>query len=196
MIAPRARRSVSSELLWSLVAEGGAARPLALRALASRADAVAGASNYLDHPDALLRQHVARGLGENDAPDVVGLLGGRLVFETDEGVRQAIVMALGAHRGRVVSRWLERAARLDPSPRVRSAARLGLAGVPLADAPGAGEFLWTDLRSPHAPEQVETVGTAALLSVAPGLAMPVVADPAGVLVVSGLPASPLGFRLQ
>jgi hypothetical protein len=36
----------------------------------------------------------------------------------------------------------------------------------------------------------------ALLSVAPGLAMPVFADPAGVLVVSGLPSSHLGIRLQ
>jgi hypothetical protein len=195
LVAPRARRAVSSELLWALVAEGGAARPLALRALASRSDPEigAGVTSYLDHPDALLREHVARGLGENARASAVGFLVRRLAFETDEGVRRALVMALAAQQGRVVSHWLARAARLDPSPRVRAAARLGLAGVPLADAVGA-ELLWTELR--RTGDAAEEPASMTLLRVAPGLAMPVFADPAGVLVVSGLPSSHLGIRLQ
>lgn len=237
LVAPRARRAVSSELLWSLVAEGGAARPLALRALASREDPelAAGVTSYLDHPDALARQHVARGFGENPHPSAVGLLVRRLAFETDEGVRRAIVMALATQRGNVASRALALAARLDPSPLVRSAARLGAAGVPLADPAGGGELLWTRLRETRAelaeerdrlapatedstptpategvtptpategsPATADSAATppsprVALLSVAPGLAIPVFADPAGVLVVSGLPASHLGIRLQ
>jgi HEAT repeat protein len=195
LVAPRARRAVSSELLWALVAEGGAARPLALRSLASRSDPEigAGVTSYLDHPDALLREHVARGLGENARASAVGFLVRRLAFETDEGVRRALVMALAAQQGRVVSHWLARAARLDPSPRVRAAARLGLAGVPLADAVGA-ELLWTELR--RTGDAAEEPASMTLLRVAPGLAMPVFADPAGVLVVSGLPSSHLGIRLQ
>jgi hypothetical protein len=194
LVAPRARRAVGLELLWALVAEGGAARPLALRALASRGDPdiEAGVTSYLDHPDALLREHAARGLGENPHASAVGFLARRLAFETDEGVRRALVMALASQRGRVVSHWLARAARLDPSSRVRAAARLGLAGVPLADPAGA-ELLWTELQHTPAAEEGASV---ALLSVAPGLAMPVFADPAGVLVVSGLPSSHLGIRLQ
>ncbi len=226
LLSPRVRRAVPSGLLWSLVAEGGAARPLALRALAGRVDVEVGTgvAHYLDHPDPLLREHVARGLGESGRSSAVGLLVNRLELETDEGVRRAIVMALAGHTGRTVSHWLERAARLDPSPRVRSVARLGLAGVPLADPVPGQELLWTVLRVTvvESPPGNELAGNAAsenqatrsratetdgakagaasvgpaLLSVAPGLALPLFADPSGVLVVSGLPASHLGIRLQ
>jgi HEAT repeats len=197
LLSPRARRAVSSELLWSLVAEAGAARPLALRALAARGDPGIWASvaSYLDHPDPLLREHVARGLGESELASAVGYLAGRLEFETDETVRRALVMALGGHHGRAVSQWLDRAARLDSSARVRSAARLALAGVPLGDAVRGDEILWTEVRS-ASPAGLGKPEAAALLSVAPGLSLPVFADPAGVLVVSGLPASHLGIRLQ
>lgn len=225
LVAPRARQAVSSELLWSLVAEAGPARALALRALASRGDPEVGAgvTSYLDHPDALARQHVARGLGENPRASAVGFLTRRLAVETDEDVRRALVMALSAQRGGAVTRALEQAARLDPSPLVRSAARLGLAGVPLADPSTGRELLWLELRhtepvteaatpasEPPAPESPAPHGSpepepptgepraaaVALLRVAPGLAIPVFADPAGVLIVSGLPASRLGIRLQ
>jgi hypothetical protein len=205
LLSPRGRRAVPSELLWSLVAEAGAARPLALRALAARSDPGiwAAVESYLDHPDPLLREHVARGLGESERASAVGYLARRYAFETDETVRRALVMALGAHDGRAASGWLDRAARLDPSPRVRSAARLALGGVPLADAARGDEFLWTELRAASAaavqapaPALAEKPDAAALLSVAPGLAMPVFADPSGLLVVSGLPSSHLGIRLQ
>jgi cellulose synthase operon protein C len=196
LVSARGRSTLSSALLWTLVAEAGAARPLALRALAARDDPGIGegVASYLDHPDPLLREHVARGLGESERPSAVGHLGRRLDFETDETVRRAIVMALGAHRGRAVSQWLDRAARLDSSSRVRAVARLALAGVPLADAARGDEFLWTELRSAGTgPAPAEA---AASLRVAPGLAMPVFADPAGIIVVSGLPSSHLGIRLQ
>jgi hypothetical protein len=79
---------------------------------------------------------------------------------------------------------------------VRSAARLALGGVPLGDAVRGDDFLWTELRALSGDSTVTEPGGGALLSVAPGLAMPVFADPAGVLVVSGLPSSHLGIRLQ
>lgn len=224
----RARALVTSEWLWSLVAEAGVARPLALRALAERADPGlwAAVSSYLDHADPLLREHVARGLGESRQPSAVGHLGRRFAYETDDGVRRAIVGALGALGGRGARRWLAVAARLDPSPPVRAAARLALSGVSLADPARGHEVLWVELvttaaapaPAPGAPEltgsaTVEPVaanqtgrgerapaaalpGLPALVSVAPGLAIPVFADPAGVLVIPGLPVTHLGIRLQ
>jgi HEAT repeat protein len=220
--SPYARARVTSELLWSLVAEAGAARPLALRALAERSDPGmwAALSSYLDHPDPLLREHVARGLGESGEASAVGYLTQRFAYETDEGVRRAIVIALGARGGRAALRWLDIAARLDPSARVRAAARLASSGVDLADAARGTEALWTLLvvEPPSAQEQALApgaappsgsadesgaaapasggTGLAALVSVAPGLALPVFADPAGLLVISGLPVTHLGIRLQ
>jgi hypothetical protein len=185
------RELVSSDTLWSLVAEAGPARPLAVRALAGRADpGIAGAlESLLADPDPLLRAHVARGLGESSDASAVGLLGARLAMETDEGVRHAIVIALGAQRGLRASTWLTRAARLDPSQRVRSAARLALSGVALGDPAPGHELLWLELHAAKA-------GAAVLLEIAPGLAIPVLADPSGVVVASALPAPEVGIRLQ
>ena len=185
------RERVSSTSLWSLVAEAGPARPLALRALAARGDPGLRAAlrSLLADPDPLIRAHVARGLGESADASGVGLLVARLAAEADAGVRHAIVIALGSQRGRVASAWLTRAARLDPSPRVRSAARLALAGVSLDDPPSGREFLWLELRAAPA-------GAAVLLEVAPGLAIPVLADPSGVVVAGGLPSPEVGIRLQ
>jgi HEAT repeat protein len=201
LISREGRDALSSELLWSLVAEAGAARPLALRALAARSDpdAATGVTSYLDHPDGLLREHVALGLGDNASPSAVASLVRRLTFETDESVRHALVMALGAHPGRLARHWLESSARLDPSAAVRSASRLALAGVPLAEAPRAEQFLWAQLRptqppAPAAAELAEAPGAAVLraavlLRAGPGLALPVFADAAGLLVVAGSSSS-------
>jgi len=185
------RERVSSDALWSLVAEAGPARPLAVRALAARNDpGLAGAlRSLLADPDPLLRSHVARGLGESADASAVGLLVARLAVEPDEGVRHAIVIALGARRGLRASTSLTRSARLDPSSRVRSAARLALSGVVLSDPPPGRELLWLELHAAKA-------GAAVLLEIAPGLAIPVLPDPSGVVVASALPAPEVGIRLQ
>jgi HEAT repeat protein len=191
LVTRTGRERVSSAALWSLIAEGEGARPLAVRALAARDDpGFRGArSSLLADPDPLLRAHVARGLGESTDASAVGLLVARLAVEPDAGVRHAIVIALGTRQGRSVSTWLARSARLDPSARVRSAARLALAGVPLADPPPGRELLWLEL---HGAEAATTV----LLEIAPGLALPVLPDPSGVVVASALPAPEVGIRLQ
>jgi HEAT repeat protein len=187
------QRGVPSTSLRSLVAEAGPARPLALRVLAARDEPRMRPflRGYLEHPDPLLRAHTARGLGESRQPSAIGLLVGRFELETDEDVRHAIVCALSSRRGRAVTRALELAQRLDPSPRVRAAARLALGGMRLGDPPPGAELLWAELRSGG-----EGAGAGALLNVAPGLAFPVFGDPSGILVVAGVGAQHLGIRLQ
>jgi hypothetical protein len=225
LLRSRGRQAVTSELLRALIAEEGAARPLALRALAARDAAVV--RRYLDHPDSLLRAHVARGLGEGDAPGAVGLLARRYEFEVDPNVRLAIVYGLGARRGRAAERALSLAAQLDADAAVRSAARLALRGTPLGDPPVQTELLWVELRvaasgvagsvardnvstqdagatpaSPHAvpassgrESALPAEQAAALLNVAPGLAFPVFVDARGILVVAGVGLTTLGIRL-
>lgn len=192
LLRPSGQRAVSSAVLRSLVAEAGLARPLALRVLAAR-DEPRGRpflSSYIEHPDPLLRAHAARGFGESPRQSATGLLTQRFELETNEDVRHAIVAALSARRGRAVTRTLELAARLDPSARVRSAARLALGGTRLGDPPPGAELVWAELRSDGA------AGAGALLSVAPGLALPVFEDPSGTLVVAGVGPQHLGIRLQ
>ncbi len=198
LLRPSGQRSVASTVLWSLVSEAGASRPLALRALASRNDPqLAGlVEGYLDDPDPLLRAHVARGLGERVESSGVGLLAERFEFETDENVRQAIVYALSSRTGHAATRTIQLAAELDPSAPVRGAARLALAGVRLADPPPTSEFLWAEVRSAD-PESTSRSGNSAmLLNVAPGLAFPVFGDAAGLLVVAGVSVNHLEIRLQ
>lgn len=146
LLRPRGRQAVTSELLRELIAEEGAARPLALRALAARDAAAAVVRRYLDHPDPLLRAHVARGLGEGEAPGAVGLLARRYEFEVDPSVRLAIVYALGARGGTAAERALSLAAQLDGDDAVRSAARLALSGTPLGDPSPQNELFWAELR--------------------------------------------------
>lgn len=193
LLRPSGQRGVTSASLRSFVAEAGPARPLALRVLAARDEPELRPflRGYLGHSDPVLRAHVARGLGESRQPSAIGLLVGRFELETDEDVRHAIVCALSARSGRAVTRALELAKRLDPSPRVRSAARLALGGMRLGDPPSGTDLLWAELRSGG-----EAAGAGALLNVAPGLAFPVFEDPSGVLVVAGVGAQHLGIRLQ
>ncbi|MEY2933079.1 MAG: hypothetical protein RL033_3828, partial [Pseudomonadota bacterium] len=211
LLRPSGAQAVTSELLESLVLEGGVAAPLALRALAARAEPrfQALADTYLVHPDPVLRAHVARGLGESQRPTAVGLLMQSFEFETDDVVRQAIVRALSCHRGPAVRETLGLAARLDPSLRVRAAAKLASSGVELRDPPPGNQAFWTELPSlpnpgseqaaaaqPPPPAVAAAGGAVGLLHVLPGLALPVFADAAGILVVAGLSSQPLALRWQ
>jgi len=200
LLRPSGRRGVTSRVLSELVLEGNAAAPLALRALASRDDPHfdAFAEAYLAHPDPILRCHVARGLGESRRASAIGLLARSYEFESDETVRHALVRGLSQRRGLTVRRALELAAKLDPSPRVRAAARLGLGGVELGDPPRGSEFFWAELRSnvDSTMEPGPGRGASGLLHVAPGLALPVFADPAGILLVAGVSVHPLALRWQ
>lgn len=210
LLRPSGAQAVTSELLESLVLEGGVAAPLALRALAARAEPrfQALVDTYLAHPDPVLRAHVARGLGESQRPTAVGLLMQSFELETDEIVRQAIVRALSCHRGPAVRETLGLAARLDPSASVRAAAQLASSGVELRDPPPGNEAFWIELPSLPSPvgEQAAAAqpqqavaaasGAVGLLHVLPGLSLPVFADAAGILVVAGVDSQPLALRWQ
>jgi hypothetical protein len=217
LLHPSGRREVSSSLLESLVLEAGAAAPLALRVLASRSESrfESFAEAFLSHPDAVLRAHVARGLGESGRAAALGLLARSFEFEVDPSVRQAIVRGLSGRRGPTVEQTLKLAAGLDPDATVRAAAQLALSGVQLDDPAAGGEFLWAELRGSSAAQGEPAGGEAApaapateptpptepraasepgLLHVVPGLALPVFADAAGILVVAGVNAHPLSLR--
>ncbi|MEO8182786.1 MAG: HEAT repeat domain-containing protein [Deltaproteobacteria bacterium] len=216
LLRPIGRAAVRSSLLEALVLEGGAAAPLALRTLASRDEPrfIAFCAAYVSHPDPVLRAHVARGLGESARASAVGPLARRFELETDETVRQAIVWALSGRRGPTVQRTLQLAASLDPSARVRAAARLALGGMALGDPPPSNEFLWAELLSESEPSEPKAAlaapvgavslavalpapaqaGEPGLLHVVPGLALPVFADAAGLLVVAGVSVHPLALR--
>ncbi|HVZ31222.1 MAG TPA: HEAT repeat domain-containing protein, partial [Polyangiaceae bacterium] len=194
---PSGRLAVSSVCLRDLVLEGGSAAPLALRALASRDEPqfVAFAEAFAQHADPVLRAHLARGLGESDRPGAFGLLVRSYEFETDPSVRQAIVRALSGHAGGSVQRTLELAARLDPDPGVRSAARLALAGTALSDPPSGRDFSWIRVAVLRAEQEpAHAAVPPSFLRVLPGLALPIFADPAGVVVVGGV--APESFAMQ
>jgi hypothetical protein len=162
----------------------------------------------LDSIDPVLRAHAAFGLALSPLADAVARLASAWGFEEMPGVRRAIVVALGHRREPQRLATLELAAKLDPDEQVRETARLALRGelpLPLGRF-GAGcagtearvggcYAAWITLAPSSA------AGTAALheragrLLDAGGLALPVVADPDGMLVVPGVSAGAASFRL-
>jgi hypothetical protein len=113
-------------------------------------------------------------------------------FEPDAHVRHAVVVALGQRPERTRANALRLAADLDGDERVRSAARLALSGVRLSSFPAGRGTLWLGLSgegaSQSTPPEVR-VGTSS------GVVLPMVADPDGMVVVSGLPEGPIALRL-
>lgn len=185
-----ARASVPNRVLLELLVEAGPAAPLALFALGER-DAPELRARLLEQassPDPWRRAHVALGLGSSSDPTAVSVLESSYLFEVDATVRSAIIAALSRRPERVTRRTLELAAKLDPAGEVRHTAELALRGVrarPFAAGPGA---LCIELEPTAA-----ALGAAIL---APGgLALPVLADPDGVVTLTGLPAGPVGLRL-
>ncbi len=190
LIDPEARDSVPTQTLLELVADGGVASFLALFALSVRETDLERSREYFDSPDPLLRAATALGLGENATPRALGVLANAYRFEADADVRFAIVHALSRRKEPSRLRTLELAAALDPEARVREAARLGLGGArPATFAAGRG-LLWAELDA-----GTDARVPAAVVLVPGGLGLPVLADPDGVLAVSGLPPGLLSLRL-
>lgn len=192
LIDPRAQEDVPTRVLLSLIDEGGPAAPLSLYALAARDPARFRARLRAlgQAPDPLWRSHVALGLGESRQPGALALLEAAYRFEPDPVVRRAVIRAVARHPERARQRVLGLAARLDPDDATRNLARLALGKtLPSVFSTGQGT-LWLKL------ERGDDHRTAAaVVSVAGGLALPVLADPEGVVALSGLPEGPVTLGL-
>jgi HEAT repeat protein len=169
--------------------------PLAALALARRGDDAEDAkvSALLAARDPILRAHVARGLAASSYKDVVGRLGNAFAYESDVGVRRAIIGALAARTGSDASapqrmETLRIAARFDPDRVVRGAAARALAGLPAtlsSRARDASEVAW--LRIATADGQPPPRNVTASLYRSDGLAVPIAFDDDGYAIVAGVP---------
>lgn len=173
--------------------------PLAARALPSRDDeAIRGRiKRLLAGTDPVIRAHTALGLALDPEPDAASLLASAYRFEEDPTVRRAVVRALSVRREKLRVATLELARDLDPDDQVRALARAALSGralLPAASVSG-GPVAWVSLVA-NAPSALASIqGRAARLVRSDGVAVPVVADPDGVLVVPGLPDGPAALTL-
>ncbi|MCC6900953.1 MAG: HEAT repeat domain-containing protein [Polyangiaceae bacterium] len=185
---------VPTAVLIELVESGGAASAVAAKALAAR-DTLAERpqiERLSKSGDPLIRAHIALGLADSRDPSAVGLMREMYRFEQNADVRHALVTALSTRSDRSRLDTLKLAADLDGDERVQSAARLAVAGARLSALPRGRATLWLTLTesggsAKHPPQA--RVGTPS------GVALPVVADPDGQVLVTGLPEGPLSLRL-
>jgi hypothetical protein len=180
-----------TSLLAAWAEQGGPLSPLAARALPSRDDDVLRGTikRLLEGSDPVVRAHVALGLGRDPEASAVSLLVSAYRFEEDATVRRAIVRALSRRKEAQRMQTLRLARDLDPDETVRALARAAHGGravdEPRSSVPGA--LVWVTLTPNDAQAQGMASGRTARLVRPDGLAIPVVADPDGVLMVPGLP---------
>lgn len=186
--------AIATSRLAALAEAGGPLSPLAARALAARDDEVVRGriERLLEGSDPVVRAHVALGLGSDPMPDSVSLLARAYRFEDDPAVRRAIVRGLSrrteVQRGRV----LVAARDLDPDEGVRALARAALSGVdaraldPPRSALATG-VVWVAIVPNDRSASMSASSRPARLVRPDGLAVPVVADPDGVLLVPAVP---------
>ncbi|MGK3959714.1 HEAT repeat domain-containing protein [Sorangium sp. So ce118] len=192
LAAPRGG-AVATSRLAALAEAGGPLAPLAARALASRDDEVIRGrlKRLLEGSDPVVRAHVALGLGSDPMPDSVSLLARAYRFEDDVAVRRAIVRGLSRRAEVQRRRVLEAARDLDPDEGVRALARAALSGVDrrALDAPSAlaTGVVWVAIVPNDRSAAASASSRPARLVRPDGLAVPVVADPDGVLLVPGVP---------
>jgi cellulose synthase operon protein C len=199
LLADTRAEGLSTETLARLAEEGGALAPLAARALPSRdGEAVRSRiKRLLAGTDPVIRAHTALGLAADPEPDAVSLLVEAYRFEEDAAVRRAILRALSARTEKQRLGTLNIARDLDPDDGARALARAAIAGrsllPPVTDA--AGTVLWVSLVA-NAPAAVTAIAGRAARFVRPdGLALPVVSDPDGVLIIPGMPDGRAGLTL-
>jgi HEAT repeat protein len=137
--------------------------------------------------DAVVRAHVGLGLGASPEADAAALLTDAYRREPEASVRRALVRALSQRGERLRLAVLVLARDLDPDPQVRALARnaLALRPQPVRQPPVGPAVAWVHLRS-NDPARTEGLARAGRLRRDDGVALPVVADPDGVLLVPGL----------
>ncbi len=182
-------------LLLELTHGAGPASLLAAAALSARKDAdlLPLVRELLTSGDPWLRAHTLLGLSRARDPDALGLIENAYRFEPDASVRHAAVVALSRRPESVKLRTLTLAAELDASRAVREAARLALAGQTLTDGVVGSETLWLELsKNPGLSAAAVPVS---LVRAGDGLALPLLADPDGVVVGAGTDPARLEVRL-
>jgi hypothetical protein len=152
----------------------------------------------LDSHDAILRAHVARGLGASAAHDTVGRLARAYATEGDVQVRRAIIAALAMRSGDDASasgrrKTLELAARLEPDRVARWTAWRALSGSTSASRFVDRDVVWLRL-SPTQGATMPRDMTAALVQ-SDGLALPIAFDEDGYALVPGVPPGEARLRL-
>ncbi len=188
------RDRVSTATLVELLEGGGAAAPLAARALAARdtAGARPQLERMLTSAAAALRAHAALGLGDSRDPRAVARLERAYRFEPDAAVRRAIVAALGRREEPARRRPLELAAALDADAAVRAVARAALAGQPASLDPVGRGTVWVSVRRPAG---TPPAGMAVTVRLPSGVTLPAVPDPDGAVTLAGVPPGEVELRL-
>jgi HEAT repeat protein len=188
-----------TQVLAAWAEAGGPLSPLAARALPARDDeAMRGRiKRLLEGTDPVVRAHVAIGLGRDPEPSAVTLLTQAYRFEEDAGVRRAIVRGLSMRSPAEVQRvaTLTLARELDPDDGVRALARAALEGrdeeprlAPALGVEPRRSVAWITLQPSEGRGAArDALPRAARVVRSDGLAVPVLADPDGVMLVPGLP---------
>lgn len=195
LVDPSAAELVPTPVLLELTHDAGPASLLAAAALSARKDAelLPLIRELLGSADPWLRAHTLLGLSRARAADVLGLIEGAYRFEADESVRHAAIVALSRRPEAVKQRTLRLAAELDGARAVRQAARLALSGHALGDGNLGLDSIWLELL--RTPGLEGSSLPAAQVRVGFGLALPLVADPDGVVAMAGVDPAALSVRL-
>ncbi|HEX4341080.1 MAG TPA: HEAT repeat domain-containing protein [Polyangiaceae bacterium] len=194
LAVPGANERAPTRVLLALVGSGGAAAPLAARALAAR-DAGAERERLdelLASSDPELRAHVALGLGASKERDAAGRLEAGYRLEPDPVVRLAIVRALSVRSEPSSARVLGLAAAFDPDADVRAAASRFTGPAPAASPTAETAVAWIPVV--NASDDGPAPATVAV-EVPGGLALPAATAPDGVVLLSGLPEGPVFVRV-
>jgi hypothetical protein len=185
--------ALPTSVLAAWAEAGGPLAPLAARALPSRdTEPLRGRiKRLLEGSDPVVRAHIALGLGRDPEPSAASLLTSAYRFEDDAGVRRAIMRALSRRTEVQRLAVLTQARDLDPDSDVRALARSALAGRDLDPAPGRARGVevtrataWITVTANEG--KAEGEARAVRLARADGVAIPLIADPDGVLLVPGL----------
>lgn len=199
LLADTRSEGLSTETLVRLAEEGGPLAPLAARVLPSRdGEAVRSRiKRLLAGTDPVIRAHTALGLAADPETDAVSLLVEAYRFEEDASVRRAVIRALSVRTENQRLTTLTIARDLDPDDGVRALARGAIAGrsllPPVTDP--AATVLWVSLVANTPTATAAISGRAARFVRPDGLAVPVVSDPDGVLIVPGMPEGRMGLTL-
>ncbi len=192
LLGGHAKSVATTAWLLERSAGGGPDAPLAAYALAQRADPrlARRVDELLASPDPVLRGHTARGLASSPLPDATSRLALAYAYETDIGVRRAIVAALSLRVTDSSSptrrSLLQTAAFVDPDSVTRRTAQAALdeTSSPLG-SPLDQEVAWLRLTL----ENGDRPGSSYVASLirADGFAVPIAFDDDGYAIVPGLP---------